>query len=78
MAIVMGVIVVGLMRAIASSMRASVGSMGAVIGLMAGSLMLEDDSKWLDGLILVGILCAAGRLDGADIQCQILQILPGE
>ena len=42
--------------------------MGAVVGLLVGSLMLEDDFKWLDGLILVGILGAAGRLNGADSQ----------
>ncbi len=25
---------------------------GSIVGLMAGNLMLEDDSKWLEGLIL--------------------------
>ena len=55
----------GLMGAI-GLMRAIVGLMGAVVGLMVGSLMSEDDSKWLDGLILVGILGTAGRLDGAN------------
>jgi hypothetical protein len=54
------------------SMRALVGLviavylMGPVIGLifgsMAGNLMLKDDSKWLEGLILG----AAGRLDGVE------------
>jgi hypothetical protein len=44
-------------------LRASVGLMGAiVVGLMVGNLMLEDDSKWLDGLILG----AAGQLEGAE------------
>ena len=57
---------IGLMRVIVGLMRASVGLMGAVVGLMVGSLMSEDDSKWLDGLILVGILGTAGRLDGAN------------
>ena len=34
---------------------------GLIVGSMAGNLMLEDDSKWLEGLILG----AAGRFDGA-------------
>jgi hypothetical protein len=50
----------GLMEAIVISstgavclVRASVGLMGAIMaGSILGNLMLEDDSKWLDGLIL--------------------------
>ena len=56
------------MRATIGSIRPSIGLMGAVVGLLVGSLMLEDDFKWLDGLILVGILGAAGWLNGADSQ----------
>ena len=60
---------VGSMRALAGLVIA-VGLMGPVIGLivgsMVGNLMLEDDSKWLEGLILG----AAGRLDGAESQAQ--------
>ena len=56
---------VGSMRALAGLVIA-VGLMGPVIGLivgsMVGNLMLEDDSKWLEGLILG----AAGRLDGVE------------
>ncbi len=60
----------GLMEAIVISsmgavclVRASVGLMGAImVGLIVGNLMLEDDSKWLDGLILG----AAGQLEGAE------------
>jgi hypothetical protein len=37
---------------------------GLIVGSMAGNLMLEDDSKWLEGLILG----AAGRLDGVESQ----------
>jgi hypothetical protein len=36
------------------------------IGSMVGNLMLEDDSKWLEGLILG----AAGRFDGAESRAQ--------
>ena len=54
-----------MMRALVGLVIA-VGLMGPVIGLivgrMAGNLMLEDDSKWLEGLIWG----AAGRLDGAE------------
>ena len=39
---------------------------GLVVGSMAGNLTLEDDSKWLEGLIL-GL---AGRFDGAESQAQ--------
>mgnify|MGYP006154376943 FL=1 len=39
---------------------------GLIVGSMAGNLMLEDDSKWLEGLIL-GV---AGRFDGAESQAQ--------
>jgi hypothetical protein len=39
---------------------------GLMIGSMAGNLMLEDDSKWLEGLILG----AAGRFDGAESRAQ--------
>jgi hypothetical protein len=48
----------------------ALGLLGPVIGLMvgsmAGNLMLEDDSKWLKGLILG----AAGRFDGAESRAQ--------
>ena len=48
----------------------ALGLLGPVIGLkvgsMVGNLMLEDDSKWLEGLIL-GV---AGRFDGAESQAQ--------
>ena len=48
----------------------ALGLLGPVIGLkvgsMVGNLMLEDDSKWLEGLILG----AAGRFDGAESQAQ--------
>jgi len=48
----------------------ALGLLGPVIGLMVGSmvgnLMLEDDSKWLEGLILG----AVGRFDGAESQAQ--------
>ncbi len=58
-----------MMRALVGLVIA-VGLMGPVIGLivgsMAGNLMLEDDSKWLEGLMLG----AAGRLDGAESQAQ--------
>jgi hypothetical protein len=37
-----------------------------IVGSMAGNLMLEDDSKWLEGLILG----AAGQLDGAESRAQ--------
>jgi hypothetical protein len=48
---------VGLMGAfVGGSMVAIVGSMRSVVGSMVGSLMLEDDSKWLDGLIFGGHL----------------------
>ena len=44
----------------------ALGLLGPVIGLkvgsMVGNLMLQDDSKWLEGLILG----AAGRFDGAE------------
>ncbi len=47
----------------------ALGLLGPVIGLkvgsMVGNLMLEDDSKWLEGLILG----AAGR-DGAESRAQ--------
>ncbi len=56
---------VGLMRAIVGLMIA-VGLMGPVIGSIVGNLMLEDDSKWLEGLILG----PAGRLDGAESRAQ--------
>ncbi len=60
---------VGSMRALVGLVIA-VGLMGPVIGSivgsMAGNLMLEDDSKWLEGLILG----AAGRLDGAESRVQ--------
>ncbi len=60
---------ISLMRALVGLVIA-VGLMGPVIGLivgrMAGNLMLEDDSKWLEGLILG----AAGWLDGAESQAQ--------
>ena len=39
---------------------------GLIVGSMAGNLMLEDDSKWLEGLILG----AAGQFDGAESQAQ--------
>jgi uncharacterized membrane protein YeaQ/YmgE (transglycosylase-associated protein family) len=39
---------------------------GLIVGSMAGNLTLEDDSKWLEGLIL-GL---AGRFDGAESQAQ--------
>ncbi len=39
---------------------------GSIVGLMAGNLMLENDSKWLEGLILG----AADRLDGAESRVQ--------
>ena len=39
---------------------------GLIVGSMAGNLTLEDDSKWLEGLIL-GV---AGRFDGAESQAQ--------
>ncbi len=60
----------GLMEAIVISsmgavclVRASVGLMGAiVVGSIVDNLMLEDDSKRLDGLILG----AAGQLEGAE------------
>ena len=39
---------------------------GLIVGSMAGNLMLEDDSKWLEGLILG----AAGRFNGAESQAQ--------
>ena len=39
---------------------------GLIVGSMAGTLTLEDDSKWLEGLIL-GL---AGRFDGAESQAQ--------
>ena len=39
---------------------------GLILGSMAGNLTLEDDSKWLEGLIL-GV---AGRFDGAESQAQ--------
>ena len=39
---------------------------GLIVGPMAGNLTLEDDSKWLEGLIL-GV---AGRFDGAESQAQ--------
>ena len=39
---------------------------GLIVGSMAGNLMLEDDSKWLEGLILG----AAGRFDGAERRAQ--------
>ncbi len=48
----------------------ALGLLGPVIGLIVGSLvgnlMLEDDSKWLEGLILG----AAGRFDGAESRAQ--------
>jgi hypothetical protein len=48
----------------------ALGLLGPVIGLkggsMVGNLMLEDDSKWLEGLILG----AAGRFDGAESRAQ--------
>jgi hypothetical protein len=57
------------MRALVSLVIA-LGLLGPVIGLivgsMAGNLMLEDDSKWLEGLILG----AAGRIDGAESRAQ--------
>ena len=57
------------MRALVGLMIA-LGLLGPIIGLtvgsMVGNLMLEDDSKWLEGLILG----AAGRLDGAESQAQ--------
>jgi hypothetical protein len=60
----------GLMEAIVISsmgavclVRASVGLMGVIVVVsMVGNLMLEDDSKWLDGLILG----TAGQLEGAE------------
>jgi hypothetical protein len=39
---------------------------GSIVGSMAGNLMLEDDSKWLEGLILG----AAGWLDGVESRAQ--------
>ena len=39
---------------------------GLIVGSMGGNLTLEDDSKWLEGLIL-GL---AGRFDGAESQAQ--------
>ena len=39
---------------------------GLIVGSMAGNLTLEDDSKWLEGLIL-GV---AGRFDGAESRAQ--------
>jgi hypothetical protein len=58
----MEAIVISLMGAVCL-VRASVGLMGAiVVGLIVGNLMLEDDSKWLDGLILG----AAGQLEDAE------------
>ena len=39
---------------------------GLIVGSMAGNLTLEDDSKWLEGLIL-GV---AGRFNGAESQAQ--------
>ena len=39
---------------------------GLNVGSMVGNLMLEDDSKWLEGLILG----AAGRFDGAESRAQ--------
>ena len=39
---------------------------GLIVGSMAGNLTLEDDSKWLEWLIL-GL---AGRFDGAESQAQ--------
>ena len=48
----------------------AIGLMGPIIGLivgsMVGNLMLEDDSKWLEGLILG----AAGQFDGAESRAQ--------
>jgi hypothetical protein len=60
---------VGLMRAlvglvIAVDLMGPV--IGSIVGTMVGNLMLEDDSKWLEGLILG----AAGWLDGAESQAQ--------
>ncbi len=39
---------------------------GLIVGSMVGNLMLEDDFKWLEGLILG----AAGQLDGAESRAQ--------
>ena len=39
---------------------------GLIVGSMVGNLTLEDDSKWLEGLIL-GL---EGRFDGAESQAQ--------
>jgi hypothetical protein len=39
---------------------------GLIVGSMAGNQTLEDDSKWLEGLIL-GV---AGRFNGAESQAQ--------
>jgi hypothetical protein len=41
-------------------------AIGLKVGAMVGNLMLEDDSKWLEGLILG----AAGRFDGAESRAQ--------
>jgi hypothetical protein len=50
----MEAIVIGLMGPI----------VGSIVGVVAGNLMLEYYSKWLDGLILG----AAGQLDDAESQ----------
>ncbi len=48
----------------------ALGLLGPIIGLkvgsMVGNLMLEDDSLWLEGLILG----AAGRFNGAESRVQ--------
>ena len=59
----MEAIVISLMGIIISLMLPAV---GLIVGLMVGNLKLEDDSKWLDGLILG----TAGRLDDAESRAQ--------
>ncbi len=65
----MGAVIGSWMGAIVGSMEAILGGlMEAIIGSMASSLMLEDDSKSLDGLILVGIVGTGGQMGDADSQ----------